>query len=298
MKTLTETIIQLGGPIEHRGVVLRPLFPRLNPRCDYLPLEEALQRGFRVTEVDSAGSVPHLAALNPLDAQVLLYDGQELLGAKQNRVLNVTVLIEAKSKVVLPVSCVEEARWHEQGRDFAAALHISNPELRMHKADPLSEAPLEAGVAQEQVWRHVREKAARLGSRSATLAHADTYAARDGDLAELRGRFPLMAGQSGAVLTLPNGAICFDYLSRPDVFAKLYSKLLEGYLLDAIELVDREPQDGADDIITALERAECAHSPSVALGVDLRLQAEPVIGSGLALDGELIQLSAFTSSIA
>jgi ARG and Rhodanese-Phosphatase-superfamily-associated Protein domain len=40
-------------------------------------------------------------------------DGQELVGAKQNRVLNVTVLIEAESEVLLPLSCVEEGRWHE-----------------------------------------------------------------------------------------------------------------------------------------------------------------------------------------
>src|SRR5256885_12588694 len=32
----------------------------------------------------------------PLKANVLLYDGEELLGAKQNRILNVTVLVAAQ----------------------------------------------------------------------------------------------------------------------------------------------------------------------------------------------------------
>ena len=107
-----EIPIQLGEPVEHRGVVVVPLFPRLKPRAQYVTLEEALPLGFRVAEVDAAGSVPELAVANPLDSNVLLYDGEELLGAKQNRILNVTVLVAAQSETRIPVSCVEEGRWH------------------------------------------------------------------------------------------------------------------------------------------------------------------------------------------
>jgi hypothetical protein len=44
-----------------------------------------------------------------------------------------------------------------------------------------------------------------------------------------------------------------------------------------------------------IDRAELSRQPSVGLGEDLRLRGEQAIGSGLELDGELIQLSAFTS---
>jgi hypothetical protein len=201
------------------------------------------------------------------------------------------------AELLFPVSCVEEGRWHELRPDFEAARDISDPELRRRKARPLSEEPLEPGVAQQEVWRHVREKTNRLGSHSPTLAHADTYHARESELAELRDRFPLAPGQSGAILALPNRAVCLDYLSRPDTFAQLYAKLLDGYLLDAIEHVDREPNDDTAGFIAAVERGGYSHSPSAALGVDLRLHGHAVIGSGLALEGELIQLSAFTNSI-
>ena len=79
--TLQETI-QLGEPVEHRGVVIAPLFPRRQPQAQYVTLEETLPLGFRITEVDEAGSVPELLVVNPLDANVLLYDGEELVGAK------------------------------------------------------------------------------------------------------------------------------------------------------------------------------------------------------------------------
>src|SRR5215213_1159080 len=107
MHTIDSTI-QLGETVEHRGAVIAPLFPRVSPRAAYVTLEEALALGFRVTEVDAAGSVPELLAVNPLDADVLLYEGEELLGAKQNRILNVTVLAASRSETRIPVSCVEE----------------------------------------------------------------------------------------------------------------------------------------------------------------------------------------------
>jgi hypothetical protein len=108
--TITATL-QLGAPVEQRGVVIAPLFPRRRPAVAYVTLEEALPLGFRVTEVDAAGSVPELLVSNPTRHNVLLYDGEELVGAKQNRILNVTVLVPAERTVRVPVSCVEQGRW-------------------------------------------------------------------------------------------------------------------------------------------------------------------------------------------
>src|SRR4051794_15815709 len=92
------TTFQLGEPEEHRGVVVAPLFPRRQPRAEYVTLEQAIPLGFCITELEEAGSVPELLASNPLESDVLLYDGEELIGAKQNRILNITVLVPAGSE--------------------------------------------------------------------------------------------------------------------------------------------------------------------------------------------------------
>src|SRR5437764_8627775 len=143
---MIEQSIQLGEPVEHRGVVIAPLFPRRQPVASYVTLEEAIPLGFHVGEIDEAGSVPELLARNPLDKNVLLYDGEELLGAKQNRILNVTVLVPAASEKEIPVSCVEEGRWSRRSEFFAAAPHTAYPELRRRKAERLTAAPLEPGL--------------------------------------------------------------------------------------------------------------------------------------------------------
>src|SRR5947207_11318684 len=130
MKTLAHHPIQLGEPVERRGVVIAPLFPRTDPSAEYLTLEEAIPLGFHVTEVDAAGSVAELLAHNPLDADVLLYDGEELVGAKQNRILNISVLVPARGETKIPVSCVEEGRWRARSAHFASSPHTAYPELR------------------------------------------------------------------------------------------------------------------------------------------------------------------------
>ena len=78
--------------------------------------------------------MPELLVENPLDADVLLYDGEELVGAKQNRILNVSVLAGAHSKLTIPVSCVEQGRWQMRSAEFAAARHTAHPRLRRRKA--------------------------------------------------------------------------------------------------------------------------------------------------------------------
>jgi ARG and Rhodanese-Phosphatase-superfamily-associated Protein domain len=286
--------IQLGEPVAHRGVVVAPLFPREQPRAQYLTLEEALPLGFRVAEVDAAGSVPELAVVNPLESNVLLYDGEELLGAKQNRILNVTVLVAARSKTRIPVSCVEQGRWHTRSAFFGAAPHAAYPELRRRKAERLSAAPMARGVAQSEVWDGLSEKAGRLGVDSPTGAQADVFDAHERDLGALRTAFPLQAGQSGALLAL-DGRFCLDYVSQPQAFARLYPKLLEGYLLDALEALDGKPAADPEGFVTAIAEAPCSRGASAGLGEDVRLRGESLVGSGLELEGELLQLCAFST---
>jgi ARG and Rhodanese-Phosphatase-superfamily-associated Protein domain len=293
-----EKSIQLGDAVEYRGVVIAPLFPRNNPKAEYLTLDEALLLGFRITEVDAAGSVPELLAFNPLDKPVLLYDGEELVGAKQNRILNVTVLVAAESETRIPVSCVEQGRWHARSASFDAAAHAAYPDLRRRKAEQLSAEPLARGVAQSAVWEEVAAKAGRHGVHSPTGAAADIYRGREGALAALRRAFPLAPGQSGAVLALGDERLCLDYVSRPAAFERLYPKLLDGYLLDALETLDGGAASGhrLAAFVSSAASAPDRHQPSAGLGEDIRLAGAGVVGSGLVVVGELVQLSVFTTS--
>ncbi len=293
---MTLDTFQLGEPVEHRGMVVTPLFPRRDPVATYITLDEALPCGLQITETSDSGSVPELFVENPTDSAVLLYDGEELVGAKQNRILNVSVLVGAGAKLPIPVSCVEQGRWSRRSDAFDSALHISNSHLRRVKANTLAAQPLARGVAQGAVWDEVRAQQSRLGVHSETAAHRDTFAAHAKRLKRLESAFALVPGQCGAVLGLGDD-LCLDAVSRPAAFALLWPKLRAGYLLDALERLDGRATsvDRISAFAAEVGDAHVTRGPSAGLGEDLRLRGPRVIGSGLELDGETIQLSAFTS---
>jgi hypothetical protein len=285
---------QVGEPVEHRGIVVAPLFPLRDPVARYVTLDEAIGNGLEIAETGPDGTVPELTVTNPLEEAVLLYDGEELVGAKQNRILDVSVLVAAGSKLTIPVSCVEQGRWRSLSRTFSAAPHVSNTELRRAKAAALASRGAARGAAQGEVWRSVR-KLHSLGVASDTDASRDAFVAHQRPIAALESAFAAEAGQCGAVLGIGD-ELCLDVVSRPEAFAILWPKLRAGYLLDALGHLDGRPTRPERILAFVDEVAGAAPSrqPSTGMGTDLRLRGH-VLGSGLELDDELIQLSAFTA---
>ena len=154
MMTPTSTPFQLGDPVTYRGIVVTPVFPALDPRASYITLDEALPRGLVITETSDAGSVPELAVVNPLADNVLLYDGEELVGAKQNRILNVSVLVGAGAKLPIPVSCVEQGRWARSsvsGNSIATAPRPMRTGLGMRALPSVHRAFGRAGSASSSI---------------------------------------------------------------------------------------------------------------------------------------------------
>jgi hypothetical protein len=287
--------LQLGEPVEHEATAVTPIFPRLAPRARYVTLVEGLKLGARVREVSEQGAVPELVVDNPTTLQLLLYDGEELVGAKQDRILNVTVLVPAHTTVRVPVSCVERGRWSRRSDVFAVADHAPTPELRRRKAAVLAAAPLERGIAQGDVWRAVDEEAQLLDAFSPTAAQADLFRARRRALDDLAARFPCQPGQAGALVARGADALTLDYVSRPEAFALIYPKLLRGYLLDRLARPARPVDpDRAGEFLAAVCDASATMRPSVGAGEDLRLAGAGVLGSGLVHDGEVVQLSAYS----
>ena len=98
---------EVAEPRGFANLTLIPLLHHGSKKPEYLTLDEAMATGrFHVTEVSEAGHVPELRVRNDLDRPVLLLDGEELVGAKQNRVVNLTILVGAQSTLTIPVSCV------------------------------------------------------------------------------------------------------------------------------------------------------------------------------------------------
>jgi hypothetical protein len=112
--------VKLARKQSHKALSLFPLLIPKAPPPDYLTLDRALETGaVELTEVDKGGSVPRIRLVNRSGHKVLVVDGEELVGAKQNRIVNATFLIGAHCEVILPVSCVEAQRWSWRSHTFS-----------------------------------------------------------------------------------------------------------------------------------------------------------------------------------
>lgn len=274
---------ELAGDVRSfGGLTILPLFPAEEPQLEYVGLDEAAAAGLTVREIDEAGAVGSLSVSNPLRERVLLYEGEELAGGKQHRVLERTILVEACSQLEVPVACVERGRWSDRSRRFAPAPRAAYPELRRAKL-----------LGQAAVWASVAAKQAKLGTRSPTEAIEDVYVSFGRRLDEYVAPFPRLDGQSGAAVAIGGRVGCLDYVSRSDVWAGLYPKLLRGYALDALEAgVDAgPPPERMARFLKSYFEARRARRPRVGLGEESALETPLAVGSELRVGDELVALT-------
>ena len=158
--------IKVGTKITFRNLTIFPLLNGGGRQPDYLTLDEALaQQSAKVTEVSEGGSVPELKFVNKSDRSVLLLDGEELIGAKQNRILNLTILVPAKQSLVIPVSCVEQGRWSYQSAEFSSAPrthYATGRAMKMSQVTNSLDTKGERYSDQSTLWTDISQKTSRL----------------------------------------------------------------------------------------------------------------------------------------
>jgi hypothetical protein len=107
----------LGGPQVAGPLAVFPVFGP-EPRLEYRAFVQAAEFGAFVKEVESGAVVSRLSVENPTDLPLLVYEGEEVLGAQQNRTFDVSALVPADERIVVPVTCVERGRWdHARHRE-------------------------------------------------------------------------------------------------------------------------------------------------------------------------------------
>jgi hypothetical protein len=103
--------IRVAGPQQHENLRLFPLIARGAPELPYDLLVDALAAGTLSIGELGTGQVPTLVAKNGSERDVLVLDGEQLIGSKQNRITNRSMLLPAGAVTEIPVYCMEQGRW-------------------------------------------------------------------------------------------------------------------------------------------------------------------------------------------
>jgi hypothetical protein len=299
-KTVKEA--RIAAARAHANIAIFPLWTTPPGERPYLILDEALHsESVRITEVSQQGRVPDLCVVNDSDRPVLLLDGEELRGAKQNRVLNLTILAPAGKTIVVPVSCVEQGRWAHRSDAFTSSEQVLYARMRSENAAFVTGFLRKTGEPrsdQSAVWASIEDKMGRLGTRSATSAMNDIYRASRAGIEKFVEALLPEPGQTGAVFALNGRVAGVEMFDHPDVFVRMFPKLVRSWALDAIESPPCEvpvpPTEAAHAFLEIVAEAEMQSFPATGQGIDVRLSAARVTGGGIVDGGRLVHLNAFS----
>ncbi len=304
MSTSVAAALSTVRPGAPQGAARLRLVPLLGPsraQPDYRLLDRAILDAVQVEEVSEAGHVPELRVENRLGVLVFLMDGQGLVGAKQNRILNTDVLVPPNSRITIPVSCVEAGRWAYRSRSFASGTAASH-RVRARKSSRVYES-LKAKAAfdadQCAVWNDVSESLAVSKTRSRTTALHDAYASRAADLAAYRAALRAPPGAVGLAAFFDGRFLGLDLFDRASTFAFFFESLVDSYGVDWLfaeagdaprrgDGEEAAARPGDDGEAAALARVIAAASAgkweafaSPGEGRDLRLDDPALAGSAL-----------------
>lgn len=307
--TLSDLVNQLkiGAKQTYENMTVFCLLSASEAGVDFITLDDALtNHSLVISEVSEGGSVPQLKVTNPSDKNVLLLDGEEVVGAKQNRVLNATIMIAPKSETIIPVSCVESGRWHYRSKKFESQSRTMSAALRKSKSDSVTRN-LEDGrdfmSNQGLVWREIERKYQRMSvDPSPTMAMSDLYETVKVSSEQYLKKFFPVISQIGMIVLIDQEIAGVEILNHFDSFSRNHNKLVNSYVLDAIETNGERFNPGlrslrfrAGKFLEAASNAEIMHRPSVGLGTDMRLKSKKLTGAGLEYEKQILQLSIFPS---
>lgn len=289
--------IEIGEPLHHHNITVFPLL-RPSRRASYVMLEQAIKEGVAVVEeVDEAGDVPNVRVVNNSPSPLMIVEGEMLRGAKQDRVVNITVIVAAKSTFTLPVSCVERGRWEYVSKHFRPERFVP-PRMRATARQDMRGQGGEDHPRQSRIWREVDSVLAEAGARSETASIADAFKASEQALKGYRKHISLPKEAAGFLVAKADALVGMDLFSSPQVMRKLWRRLSEAYFVEAVlekEEQKRTQKKAARQMLKEVAKHAKVSPRRLGSGLRLDVESDKLVGSAVWSGEELCHLSAFAA---
>ena len=228
--------LQLSKPLTYKGLTLVGIS---NPKKDdgqrYLTLTEGIKSGdVIIKEVSEGGNVPKLLIQNKSQQSLFIMDGEELIGAKQNRIVNSSFIIKPLHTSEIPVSCVEQNRWSYNSRNFSASDNIIFNKGRKEKFQDIHERA-DYQTNQGRVWENIHEKMNNLNSHNATSSMNNVYKDKEKSLKDYVSRFQAQINDIGIIYGIGNKIEGVDIFHGNYLFKHFLPKIIKSCVLEILD---------------------------------------------------------------
>lgn len=295
--------IRVGNPMLHESLSVFPIYCDDSSNLDYRLSSQALaDESLLVSEVDEDGSVPNLLVENKGNTSILFLEGEELIGAKQNRVLNMTVLVAPHTTVRIPVSCVEQGRWRSESQYFESSGSHSPVKLRhVLKASVSKSIKEDSSHASDQseVWREVAQLHQTHGIDSETSAMSAAFDSHQDQISDFLEDLPYAKEASGFAIAVGDQVVSIDLFDKPSTCQQVWDRMLSGVVFDAMAAGKTSEPASVGDVEQLLKEAnESQWTRSAAIGEGEEHRAESARGthaSALSVEQTVIHGSVLAS---
>ena len=309
VRDLVQTV-ELGASVSQMGLTVFPLLVHQPVEMDYIGLSQALNEGlFSISELDKNPTVSRLLVQNQGERPVLMLDGEELEGGKQNRVLNTTILFPARTTGPVPVSCTEQGRWSNHAHPVSSETIVMNHRGRCRKSVSVSEnlnTVHSYASDQQAVWEEVEYLHQGVGTHSHTSAMREAFRVHEAVLGRLTEAAKCVEGQHGLLVMLNGHPLGLDLISHPAVYRTYHRKLLFSYATGALELLLNDRLEvpetekclckAALSFLERLQQAAAREHSSMGMGHDVRIMAPRLAGSALRVEQTYLHLAVFDTA--
>ncbi len=280
----------------HGAVTIFALTGGRQGQIAYVLMDEAVKAGHLAVRELPSPAVPELLAVNSSPEPALLLDGEILVGGWQHRTLNSTVFAP-RGQTVLPVSCVEQGRWHNVAVQFSTG-ESSYPRLRAAQAAQVHDSLQSSGKHisnQSAVWQSIQQQQQATGVKSVTGAMSDIYVSRRDAIAAFERALPYPDGAVGAIVAIGGQIVSLEFVDSPRTMRKLWGKLIRASAVDALSHPAGSPVD-IKRAVRMLHRARLAQFEwyrTPGIGEDVRVVGNGVMGAALLHDGIVVHAALF-----
>ena len=279
------------------GLDLFPLRWRQPQEARLLPLRTAINAGdAAISEVSTDGKVPELMLTNRAKLPILVPEGEVIIGLKQNRVVNLSLIAPPNEQTIVPVSCVERGRWdgsHRRQVEFTVApLAVRSVKLRSVRDRRRITGGFESN--QTAVWDSVGLLEEETGINSDTESLADIRP--NGDLSRQIESIRLPDDAAGLCVAADGQVLSVDLLVSPEHLRPRLDSLLQSFAVEAMRRRTNgwshraASADVVGRFLQTLAGAARTAPYTVALGDELEFPADTVSGGALMYEGALAHL--------
>ncbi len=239
-----------ASPIHWDGITILPFKSVSDSFTDYISLTEAIKKEtFVCKEIDDNGRVPFIKSINKTKSNVLFVEGEQIVGGKQNRIINITFLMKKNSIVSIPVSCVEEGRWSTRYEKFCDSENFAFKDLRKNvrasvKGSYLAKKSFESD--QSLVRDTVHQKASAKMAFSPTGAMEDIFRIVKPKVAFDTKKLKINSDIQGIVVFKNKKVENIEFISKSKSFAEFYQKYINSLLLSYEDLDKKIEADYVD----------------------------------------------------